>query len=51
MSDALHDPDEFLSQLLSSPPMTVSFDIDKATVMPGSPGVFDGLVIAQWADQ
>ncbi|WP_326544659.1 hypothetical protein QGN31_23350 [Mycobacterium sp. 2-64] len=31
-------------------PITFHADWDKATIRLGSPGLFDGLVIAQWAD-
>jgi hypothetical protein len=46
--DPLYDPDEFLSRIASSPPMTFHVDLDRATIRPGSPGIYDGLVIAQW---
>jgi hypothetical protein len=32
-------------------PMTVPVDLDRSTVLLGSPGLYDGLTIAQWADQ
>jgi hypothetical protein len=31
--------------------MTLNVDLDKSTVILGEPGLYDGLVIAQWADQ
>jgi hypothetical protein len=48
--DPLHDPDDFLSQLANSPAMTFHVDLDRSTVIPGSPGIWDGLVIAQWSN-
>jgi hypothetical protein len=30
--------------------VTWPVDLDRSTVIPGSPGIYDGLVIAQWAD-
>ncbi|WP_176706945.1 hypothetical protein [Mycobacterium malmoense] len=29
-------------------PMTFDVDLDHATVVPGSPGLYNGLAIAQW---
>jgi hypothetical protein len=34
-----------------SEPKTWKVDLDRSTVIPGSPGIYDGLVIAQWRDQ
>jgi hypothetical protein len=32
-------------------PMALGADLDRSTVLYGSPGIFNGLVIAQWVDQ
>jgi hypothetical protein len=47
--DPLHDPDDFMSMLLSSPPKTYRADLSRSSVVAGSPGLFEGLAVATWS--
>ena len=52
MTDALHDPDEFLALLASSPPRTFQVP-PNATIQlrEGGPGhLLEGAVITGWSD-
>lgn len=31
-----------------APPITFDVDVETATVVPGSPGLYDGIAIAHW---
>jgi hypothetical protein len=49
MFDPLHDPDDLLRAIAVSPPITVQVDLDRSTVIPGDPGLYEGLAIASWS--
>jgi hypothetical protein len=49
--DQLQDAVEYAARIGGAPSVVWPVDLDRSTVIPGSPGIYDGLVIAQWADQ
>lgn len=44
----LLDAVERIANHNGGPERTYRIDLDRSTVVPGSPGIFDGLVITEW---